>query len=71
LKVAVSLFRKVRIADNIVAIVNVRKRDATSVHRELLDFVLPMGVGDDVRFRGATKELVINFSVQRKLFTSV
>ena len=61
-------FRNVRIAGDIVAIVNVRGRDATNVRRELPDFVLLMVVGDDVRFRAAIKGHVTSFSVQRKFF---
>lgn len=51
---------------DIVVIGNVSGRDAANVHKELLDFVLLMVVGDDVRFRAAIKGHVTNFSVQRK-----
>lgn len=72
LKVAtIRLLRNVRIAGDIVAIDNVRGRDATNVRKEPLDFVLPMAVAGDVRSLAATKGHVTNFSVQRKCIVFV
>ena len=56
-------FQNVRIVHAIAAIVSARGRDAQNAHRELLDFVLPMAVGEDVRFQVAIKGLGTNFSV--------
>ncbi len=50
-----------------MAIDSVNERGAANVHKELLDFVSLMAVGDDVHSLAAIKGHVISFSVQRKL----